>query len=150
MDVVNRGLNNRNRSVSELASTEGDLTLQHILTRKQDRILNRMSLLEKVARCLRDAKLTINAEKSKFCYREVRYLGYVVGDGCIRTDTSKVAAMKEFPQPKPPEQFRRFLGMTGWYRRFIYNYATIAAPLHDCLAKGKIKKFNMTEEAVTA
>uniref|UniRef100_W8AS19 RNA-directed DNA polymerase n=1 Tax=Ceratitis capitata TaxID=7213 RepID=W8AS19_CERCA len=104
-------------------------------------------LLEKVARCLRDAKLTINVEKSKFCYREVRYLGYVVGDGCIRTDENKVIAVRDFPEPKTPKQLRRFLGMSGWYRRFVQDYATIAAPLHDCLTKDKIKRFVMTDLA---
>lgn len=109
-----------------------------------------MELLSVVADCLSKAKLTINVSKSKFCYREVRYLGYVVGDGCLRTDKDKVAAMEEFPEPKTPRQLRRFLGMTGWYRRFIKDYASIAAPLHEALTKEKLKKFSLSEEAKQA
>lgn len=105
-----------------------------------------MELLQVVADCLKRAKLTINVGKSKFCYREVKYLGYVVGDGCLRTDREKVAAMEEFPEPKTPKQLRRFLGMTGWYRRFIKDYANIAAPLHNSLTKDKIRKFSLSEE----
>jgi len=42
----------------------------------------------------------------------------------------------------------RFLGMTDWYRRFIQNFAQTAAPLHDCLKKDHIKKFELLEEAI--
>jgi len=45
---------------------------------------------------------------------------------------------------------RRFLGMTGWYRRFIQNYAQTAEPLHKCLRKDRTKKFELSEEAVKA
>jgi len=40
--------------------------------------------------------------------------------------------------------------MTGWYRRFIQNYAQAAAPLHDCLKKDRIKKFELSEMAIKA
>lgn len=106
-----------------------------------------MKLLQEFAECLSNAKLTINVSKSKFCVREVKYLGFVVGNGCLRTDMDKVAAMEEFPEPKTPKQLRRFLGMTGWYRRFIRDFAHIAAPLHDCLTKEKIRKFALSDEA---
>ncbi|KAH8349459.1 hypothetical protein KR084_005239, partial [Drosophila pseudotakahashii] len=79
-----------------------------------------------------------------------RYLGYVVGGGCIRTDDLKIQSIQEFPQPSSPKQMRRFLGMTGWYRRFIQNYAQTAAPLHDCLKKDRVKKFELSEEAIQA
>lgn len=106
-----------------------------------------LRLLGKVAKCLNDAKLTINVEKSKFCFKEVRYLGYVVGNGTIRTDKAKIEAISNFPEPKTAKQMRRFLGMAGWYRRFIKDFATIAAPLTACLAKENLKRFEMTEEA---
>lgn len=107
-------------------------------------------VLEEVAKCLTRANLTINVEKSKFCYQELKYLGFIVGNGHIKTDESKVAAVRDFPEPKSPKQLRRFLGMSGWYRRFIKDYATLAAPLHDCLKKDKLKKFALTEAAITA
>ena len=107
-------------------------------------------LLTEVAICLKNANLTINVEKSKFCFKELKYLGYIVGGGCIRTDEAKVAAVRDFPEPKTPKQLRRVIGICGWYRSFIKDYATIVAPLTDCLTKDKIKKFSLTEEAKAA
>jgi len=94
-----------------------------------------IDMLSLVSACLQRAELTINVDKSKFCYSQVRYLGYVVGGGCIRTDDAKIQSIQEFPQPSSAKQMRRFMGMAGWYRRFNQNYAQTAAPLHDCLKK---------------
>lgn len=104
-----------------------------------------IDLLSQVAAHLSHAGLTINVEKSKFCLREVKYLGFIVGDGCIRVDPDKVAAIKNYPQPTTVKQLRRFLGMAGWYRRFIANHAAISAPLTDLLQKNK--KFLWIPEA---
>lgn len=104
--------------------------------------------LERVAQCLRQANLTINIEKSKFVMREIRYLGYIVGNGCLKTDPDKVRAIKEFPVPATVRQVRRFLGITGWYRRFIANYSGLAAPLTDLTAgRGKFCWTNEAQEA---
>lgn len=81
--------------------------------------------LDVVARSLRKANLTINVDKSKFMMRSIRYLGHIVGNGEIRADPSRVHAITEFPAPKTIRQTRRFLGMTGWYRRYIDNYAAV-------------------------
>lgn len=104
-----------------------------------------MKMLSICANLLRDANLTINISKSKFCMSELRYLGYVITDGHLQTDISKVVAISEFPLPKSIKQLRRFLGMTGWYRRFIQNYSDVSAPLTDCLKKSK--EFTITPEA---
>lgn len=90
-----------------------------------------VKLLELVSNRLRSANLTINVDKSKFCLREIKYLGFVIGDGCIRTDIEKIKAIVDFPIPKTVRHVRRFVGMTGWYRRFLKDYATVAAPLTD-------------------
>lgn len=104
-----------------------------------------LEVLKEVAKCLRNAGLTINVGKSKFCMTEVRYLGHVVGDGTIRTDPGKISAITEFPAPRSVKQVRRFLGMSGWYRKFIRNYAAISSPLTDLLKTNR--KFVWTEEA---
>lgn len=104
-----------------------------------------MEVLQEVARCLRLAGLTINVEKSKFCVTEVRYLGHVVGNGIIRADPEKISAITEFPTPRSVKQVRRFLGMSGWYRKFIRNYAAISTPLTDLLKANR--KFVWTEES---
>ena len=94
-----------------------------------------MKLLSEVASCLRKAKLTINVGKSKFCQKEIRYLGYIVGNGCLKVDPDKVKSINEFPLPKTPKQVRRFVGMANWYRSFINNFSALSSPLTDCLKK---------------
>lgn len=105
-------------------------------------------LLKITAKKLCDANLTINVKKSHFCFKSLRYLGYIVGGGELRTDPDKVKSVAQFPVPTSRKQVRRFLGMTGWYRRFIPNYANLAAPLTDTL---KISpKFQVKDDALKA
>lgn len=103
-----------------------------------------LARLRKVAERLRMANLTINVEKSKFMLKEVRYLGYIVGNGCLKTDPAKVQAISDFPIPTTVRQVRRFLGMSGWYQRFIADYAEMATPLTNLIGK---EKFVWTPEA---
>lgn len=105
-----------------------------------------IKLLTEVAYCLKLAKLTININKSKFCQREIRYLGYIVGNGCLKVDPEKVQSIVEFPLPKTTKLLRRFIGMTNWYRSFINSFSNLAGPLTDCLRKTQ-KSFHLTEVA---
>ena len=104
--------------------------------------------LEELALCLRKAGLTINIQKSKFCVKSVKYLGYVVGQGQLKKDPDKVSAVENFPVLISVKAVRRFLGMVGWYSRFIENFSGCAAPISDVIKKHK--KFNWTPEAQTA
>lgn len=104
--------------------------------------------LVEVACQLRKAGLTINVRKSSFALNKVKYLGYVVGNGTLQVDEDKVRAIKELPIPRSIKQVRRFLGMTGWYRRFIEGYSAITFPLTELLARKKT--FVWTEEAQKA
>jgi len=104
-------------------------------------------VLQEIAIRFREAGLTINVEKSKFMRREVRYLGHIIGNGEIRTDPEKVQAVKDFPRPRSVKQLRMFLGMCGYYQRFVKNYASITAPLTDMLRKNK---FVWTDESISA
>ncbi|XP_041448138.1 uncharacterized protein K02A2.6-like, partial [Drosophila obscura] len=72
-----------------------------------------ISVLKVLANRLSLAGLTINVEKSKFCLKEVKYLGHVIGYGTIQTDPEKVEAIRNFPVPRSVKQVRRFLGTTG-------------------------------------
>lgn len=104
--------------------------------------------LRKVATSLRAANLTINVNKSKFVMRTVKYLGHIVGGGCIKADPSRISAIVDYPIPKTTRQIRSFLGMAGWYQRYVSNFSAIAAPITDLL--GGNSKFRWTSEAQIA
>ncbi|CAF1183413.1 unnamed protein product [Didymodactylos carnosus] len=78
---------------------------------------------------LRQSNLTLKASKCHFCHRELKYLGHIVSAQGIRPDPEKLKAVRDFPVPYKAKGVRSFLGLTGYYRRFIQNYATIAEPL---------------------
>ena len=72
------------------------------------------------------------------------YLGHVVGNGMVQPEESKVKAVKQFPTPVTKKEVRTFLGMTGYYRKFIEGYATVAAPLTDLTRKNSPNRVKWT------
>ena len=72
-------------------------------------------------------------------YRTLQYLGHIVGQGQLAPIEDKVLAIQELERPANVTQLRSFLGSVGYYQRFIPNFNTIAAPLHQMLT-GKISK----------
>lgn len=105
-------------------------------------------LLKRVHEKIKNANLTVNFEKCNFFRKSLKYLGYVVDECGLRTDPDKVRAILEFPTPKTAKEVKMFLGTCSWYRRFIRNFATIAAPL-NALTSTKVK-FKWNPEAEVA
>ena len=85
--------------------------------------------LEIVLAALKDANLQINLKMSEFCCAEITYLGYVVNKDGLKTDEVYVKPILEYLAPLNIRQLRRFLGMIGWYPRFIAHLAEYRAPL---------------------
>lgn len=107
-----------------------------------------LKILEEIFKRLKEANLTLNKEKCKFCRPELKYLGYVVDRDGLRVDPGKVEAIIGIPTPTNQKQVRQFCGTASWYRRFIPNFATRMHPLNLLLRKKQ--KFVWTEEAQTA
>ena len=95
--------------------------------------------LENVLRRLDKHSLTISPEKCSFFKNKCSYLGHIISDEGISPDPEKVVAIKQFPRPDNLHSVRSFLGLAGYYRKFIRNYSQIAAPLHQ-LTKGHVRK----------
>ena len=66
---------------------------------------------------------------------ECVYLGYIVGSGNVKPDPGKLEAVRQFSVPQTKKQMRAFLGLAGYYRRFIPNFSAMASPLTDLTKK---------------
>lgn len=78
--------------------------------------------------------------KCQFAIYECIHLGHRVGRGQVRPDAAKTQSIKEFLRPKTKKDIRSFLGLAGYYRRFVPGYATTATPSSDLTCKDKPDK----------
>ena len=86
---------------------------------------------------LRKAGLTAKPRKCQFAMAQCVYLGHIVGNGEVRPEKSKVDSTTSFQTPRTKKEVRSFLGLTGYYRKFIPDFAAIAAPLSDLVRKNR-------------
>jgi hypothetical protein len=91
--------------------------------------------VDQVLRLLSQHQLFLKQSKCAFGASEVEYLGHLVGKDGVRVDPKKIEAMQDWPHPKTLKSLRGFLGLTGYYRKFVKNYGKIAAPLTALLKK---------------
>ena len=82
----------------------------------------------------------IKKSKCSFVQSKVEYLGHLISAKGVETDTKKVEVIAVRPIPKTIKELRSYLGLTGYYRKFIPNYALICKPSHDILKKGNVAK----------
>lgn len=87
---------------------------------------------------LREAKLKLQPDKFEFLQKEVSYLGHIIGENRVQSDPEKVNAVKNFCVPKNPKNIKEFLGLAGYYRRFIQGFCNIAKPLTNLLKNNLI------------
>lgn len=98
--------------------------------------------LENVFKKLKDHALSIQLDKTEFFKNEIPFLGYIVTPEGLKTNPSKIEAITKLPYPNNEKTTRQFLGMTGYYRKFIKNYANITKPISKAL---QTKKYDTSE-----
>lgn len=94
-----------------------------------------LNRLEEVLELLKKGGLTLKLSKCHFFLETIDFLGYEVNADGIRPGNRKIEAVAKFPKPKNQHELRQFLGLSGYFRRFIKDYALLAAPLTDLLKK---------------
>ncbi|GAQ92802.1 hypothetical protein KFL_011450010, partial [Klebsormidium nitens] len=92
-------------------------------------------LLREVFARLRTHKLYAKESKCELWRTEVTFIGHVINKDGVSMEASKVDAVNAWPQPQDPGDIRSFLGLAGFYRRFVHRFSQIAAPLTDLLVK---------------
>lgn len=97
---------------------------------------------------LEGAGLVVNLPKCELGKGRVTYLGHQVGYGAVLPKAAKVQAILDFPAPRTRQQLMRILGMCGFYRKFVPNFAAVTAPLPNLLRKGM--RYVWTEECQVA
>ncbi|CAB0040669.1 unnamed protein product [Trichogramma brassicae] len=97
---------------------------------------------------LRMANLVLQTDKVHLLHKEAGFLGHIVSEKGVEPDPRKVEAISNWPRPTNVKQIRQYLGTTGYYRRFIKDYARIASPLSNLTKKNK--PFEWTEECETS
>jgi len=100
-----------------------------------------------VMEVLRLHRLFVKRSKCSFGVNSVSYLGHIISAEGVTMDPAKVQAIHDWPIPRSPRAVRGFLGLAGYYRKFVHNYGAIAAPLTALLKK---EGFTWNDDATAA
>ncbi|KAK9077950.1 hypothetical protein SSX86_002007 [Deinandra increscens subsp. villosa] len=103
--------------------------------------------LRLVLELLKKEQLYAKFSKCEFWLKEVQFLGHIVNDKGIHVDPAKIEAVKSWCTPTTPTEVRSFLGLAGYYRRFIANFSRIAVPLTALTQKSQPFEWGPAQES---
>jgi len=102
--------------------------------------------VREVLEILRRDKWQVKLSKCAFAQRRIAYLGHIISGEGVATDDSKITTITNWHVPTNLKEVRGFLGITGYYRKFIKHYAIISQPLTRLLKKGTLFLWTTTVE----
>jgi hypothetical protein len=85
--------------------------------------------LQHVLTLLKQDQWQVNLSKYSFAQRQIDYLGHVISEKGVSTDPMKIAAITQWPTPQNIKELRSFLGLAGYYRKFVKHFGLISKPL---------------------
>lgn len=100
--------------------------------------------LQTVFQRLRETNFKIQLDKSEFLKKEVQFLGHIITSDGVKPNPEKIRAITNYPIPKTTKEIKGFLGLLGYYRKFIKDFAKITKPFTNCLKKGVKIEHNET------
>ncbi|KAL0812161.1 hypothetical protein ABMA28_009538 [Loxostege sticticalis] len=103
--------------------------------------------LEEVLRLLQEAGLTLKMEKCNFFQESIVFLGFEIDKFGIRPGVQKTQAVSKFPIPRNQSDVRRFLGLAGFFRRFVKDFALLARPLTNLLKKDTAWQWSESQQS---
>ena len=98
----------------------------------------RIQLLRQFLELLQKDRWQVKLSKCVFAQRQLKSLGHVISEQGVATDPNKIRAVNQWPVPALVKELRSFLGLAGYYHRFVRNFGLITRPLNDLLKKGAI------------
>ena len=117
-----------NQVLAGLTGSDTFVYIDDIIVQGTD-LENHVKNLERVLLRLQDAQLKVNLKKCNFFKDSVNYLGHIISAEGLKTQPSKIEVIKNMPAPTTVKELQSFIGMANYYRKFVRNYAEIAAPL---------------------
>ncbi|XP_042913385.2 retrovirus-related Pol polyprotein from transposon 17.6 [Parasteatoda tepidariorum] len=108
--------------------------------------IDALNRLTRVLQTASEYGLELNLKKCQFLMSKINFLGYIIENGTIKPSSEKTLAVQNFPVPKSTKQVQSFLGLTGYFRKFILNYALIAKPLSDLLRDNSVFYFGPEQQ----
>lgn len=115
--------------------------IPNTMTYLDDVLVYSTSLQEHINTCqeifkrFRTHNLKIQLDKSQFLQKTVQFLGHTLTSEGIMPNEQKIEAIKKFPLPKTQKEIKSFLGLVGYYRKFIQDFAKLTKPMTSCLKK---------------